>query len=470
MKNDYDALTALMMGESASAASQMPKITYGPMNEVYLGGSAVAGIQSVMDQIVQVLTDDPSTIMARNPLTKKLEDEVQKAFGFKRVVIEWKSTGGVTCLEVSMVVGNYGTEKFSHMKDPSFKQGNHSKGFYDKDHKGRVYIFMDTGLVTEYGCTSREMMALLLHEIGHSFDYTPARLISDIYNVATMIIGIVQGAKLVQNLFKPLEDNLTPGLSATASAMSKVSGAIAVKQILMIPINALPFTKEVYMKLMTIREYILSFMPPIQPLAKFLKTSNAKVVKFLTALTEPLRIGLDTKRAILSLGDPANIIFKPISILFNVMTKQREIYADSFAATYGYGEELAFALNKMDRGNAIPNVKKDISVFSGFYDLVYCRNEFAKMVSTGTKTPTTMKRMRRMIDKLERDIKTDNVDPELRADLQLQLTDLQKAYDYIVETNETNYTFISAMFTKLMAAYYDSSIGQVFDFDSSFAE
>ena len=194
MKNDYDALTALMMGESASAASQMPKITYGPMNEVYLGGSAVAGIQSVMDQIVQVLTDDPSTIMARNPLTKKLEDEVQKAFGFKKVVIEWLSTGGVTCLEVSMVVGNYGTEKFSHMKDPSFKQGNHSKGFYDKDHKGRVYIFMDTGLVTEYGCTSREMMALLLHEIGHSFDYTPARLISDIYNVATMIIGIVQGA------------------------------------------------------------------------------------------------------------------------------------------------------------------------------------------------------------------------------------------------------------------------------------
>ena len=472
MKNDYNTLTALMMGESASAArQQMPKITYGPMNEVYLGGSAVAGIQSVMDQIVQVLTDDPSTIMARNPLTKKLEDEVQKAFGFKRVVIEWKSTGGVTCLEVSMVVGNYGTEKFSHMKDPSFKQGNHSKGFYDKDHKGRVYIFMDTGLVTEYGCTSREMMALLLHEIGHSFDYTPARLISDIYNVATMVIGIVQGAKLVQNLFTPPEgDNVNPAVSAFGDMMGKVSGALAVKQILMIPINAIPFTKEVYMKLMMIREYILSFMPPIQPLAKFLKTSNAKVVKFLTAITEPLRIGLDTKRAILSLGDPANILFKPISILFNVMTKQREIYADSFAATYGYGEELAFALNKMDRGNAIPNVKKDFQALSGFYDLVYCRNEFAKMVSTGTRTPTTMKRMRRMIDKLERDIKTDNVDSELRAELQLQMNDLQKAYDYIVETNETNYTFISAMFTKLMSAYYDSSIGQVFDFDSSFAE
>lgn len=76
MKNEYDALTALMLGESTDTARQVPKITYGPMNEVYLGGSAVAGIQSVMDQIVQVLTDDPSTIMARNPLSKKLEDEV----------------------------------------------------------------------------------------------------------------------------------------------------------------------------------------------------------------------------------------------------------------------------------------------------------------------------------------------------------------------------------------------------------
>ena len=75
-----------------------------------------------------------------------------------------------------------------------------------------------------------------------------------------------------------------------------------------------------------------------------------------------------------------------------------------------------------------------------------------------------------MIDKLERDLKTDNVDPDLRAELQLQLKNLQKAYDHIIDLDETNYTFISAMFTKLMSAYYDSSIGQVFDFDSSFAE
>ena len=127
-------------------------------------------------------------------------------------------------------------------------------------------------------------------------------------------------------------------------------------------------------------------------------------------------------------------------------------------------------MHKIARGNTIPNVNKDVQIFSGFYDLVYCQMEFNSLISSGSRHPSTMKRVRRMIDKLERDLKTDNVDPDLRAELQLQLKNLQKAYDHIIDLDETNYTFISAMFTKLMSAYYDSSIGQVFDFDSSFAE
>lgn len=476
MKNDYNALTALMMGESASATrQQMPKITYGPMNEVYLGGSAVAGIQSVMDQIVQVLTDDPSTIMARNPLTKKLEDEVQKAFGFKKVMIEWKSTGGVQVIWANPLIANYGMEKFSHLKDQSFKQGTHSKGFYDKDHKARIYIYMDTVAVTDFNCNAREMTAILLHEIGHSFDYTPARLVSDVYNIINMLISITMGRKAISTLTKAAKQQYGDTEAGAVvgyftDIIDKASEAMMIKRIAMIPISAIPFSKEVYMKISMIREYILSYMPPVQPLAKALKTTKARVVKFFTAISMPWQIGNMVKGFFNTLASPMSILFMPITLLFSILGKQPEIYADSFAATYGYAEDLAFGLHKIARGNTIPNVSKDVQIFSGFYDLVYCQMEFNSLISSGSRHPSTMKRVRRMIDKLERDLKTDNVDPDLRAELQLQLKNLQKAYDHIIDLDETNYTFISAMFTKLMAAYYDSSIGQVFDFDSSFAE
>lgn len=476
MKNDYVALTALMMGESANAASE-PKIIYGPMNEVYLGGSAVAGIQSVMDQIVQTLTDNPTAVMVRDPLSKKLEDEVQKAFGFKKVVIQWRSTGGVQVIWPDLLIANYGRERFNHLNDQSFKQGTHDKGFYDKNHTARIYIFMDTTAITDYNCNAREMTASLLHEIGHSFDYTPARLVSDIYNVANMLIEIASMRKVVSIATTAARNQAQaddPVAGATVGyftdIMDKASEVAMIKRLAMIPISAIPFSKEVYMKISSIREYILSYMPPIQPLAKTLRTTKARVVKFFTAITMPFKYRDAVKAFAHNFSSPINILFAPISLLFSILGKQTEIYADSFAATYGYAEDLAFAIHKCTRGAVTPNVNKDTQIFGGFYDLAYCYMEFNSLVSSGSRHPATLKRVRRMIDKLERDIKSDNTDPALRTELQLQLDNLQKAYDHIVDMDETNYTFISTMFTKLMSAYYDSSISKAFDFDSSFAE
>lgn len=470
MKQDYDALTALMLGENTQVDSES-KIVYQPMNEVYLGGSAVAGIQSVMDQIVQALTDDPSTIMARNPLTKKLENEVQKAFGFKRVRIEWKSGSGLQAFSINVnpTIGNYGAEKFKHMKNSSFKQGSHKNGFYDKDHVASVYIYMDTIVVTEYNCTSREMVSMLLHEIGHSFDYTPARMISDVYNIGKMLINITSTTKSVKKIAGEVGKQDQMG-GFFAGVISKAAEIDMIKQMAMIPISSLSFTKDVMMSLSMVREYILSYMPPIQSLARTLRTTKAKVIKFLIALHTPLRIGNAVSSIIGAFSSPKAVIFAPINWIFSILTKQREIYADSFAATYGYAEDLSFAMHKISRGNAIPNVNKGFQAFSGFYDLAYCQSEIITMFSQTSKHPAKLKRILRMIDKLERDLNTNNVDPELRAELQVKLKELQKTYDAIVNMDETNYTFISTLFTKIMTAYYNSDISTIADFDSSFAE
>lgn len=457
MKQDYDALTALMLGENVQVDSES-KIIYKPMNEVYLGGSAVTGIQSVMDQIVQVLTDDPSTIIVRHPLTKKLEEEVQKAFGFKYVSIEWHAGF------IGISSGTINPEKFKHRKNSSFVQGSHGKGFYDTDHAMSVYIILDSTLITDIGITSREMVAMLLHEIGHNFDFSPMTLYAGMFNILNMIIDLLMEFSIAAS------DKTGVGLVMFKSSIPyKVIAAAT------IPLSALPFTKEATLKITAIRDYILDTLPPIQGLAHKTKNTVKTVVTFIASMMSPwsaLSSIFNRIRKVRTLFNitPMSIFVTPFKYLLSVMNKSSEIYADSFAATYGYGEELSNYMIKVDRYTVIPNTKKTTQVFNIIYDFAYCYTQISDMVSSGSKSPNTTKRIRRTIDKLERDLRTGNVDPNLKKDLELQLKNVKDSYDRLINMNETEYTFVSRLYTKFIESYYNSTLSRMFDDDSSFAE
>ena len=457
MKNDYDALTALMMGESASAASQMPKITYGPMNEVYLGGSAVAGIQSVMDQIEKAYADDPSLIMLRHPLNEKLEDEVKKAFGFKYVRIEWHSGVGANAFTLA-------PEKFGHIFDKSFKQGSHAKGFYDKNHTMTVCILLDSGFFTQLGLNSRQVTSMLLHEIGHNFDVT-------FFTVLNTGFGVIVNLLAVRDMFKILGD-----AKDGKELMFKVrlySDKIA--QILMLPLASIPFTKPAALAIMNIRDHILDHLPSIQDLAHQFNIAFTDLQRLFSAITFPVNLVKHISFKLVQFGlymvNPTYFMLTAsIKTISNLLSKHGEVYSDSFAATYGYGEDLAFALEKVMRTANRPTSIEMPKSMDVFFDLGYVYSETMNLISNETKHPNNLKRLRRMIDKLERDARNNNVDPNIRKELDLKIKELNKAYEDIVNAGETEYSFVSKMYTKLMTSYYDGSLSKALDFDSSFAE
>lgn len=455
MKQDYDALVALMLDENTNT-STTPKIVYGPMNEVYLGGNAVAGIQSVMDQIVKVLTDDPSTIIVRHPLTRKLENEVQKAFGFKYVRIEWHAGMGTSSAPIN-------AEKFKHRNNSAFVQGTHSKGFYDTDHVMSVYIVMDSTLITDAGCTSREMTAVLLHEIGHNFDFTPMTLYAKMSTVLTMVVELLSSYSLA------VSDKTGIG-----KRMFAADARTTISNLALLPIMSLPFTKEVMLRLIAIRDYILDSLPPVQKFAHAVKVTRNTVIKFIASMTSPWSAITSIIGRINKIGQmftsPVMIFTIPLRQLLSIMYKQGEIYADSFASTYGYGEDFATFMIKVDRFTTIPNEKKSTQVFAVMYDFAYCYTQISDMVSSGSKHPNTTKRIRRTIDKLERDLNAGNVDPNLKKELELQLKSVKDQYDRLINMNETEYTFVSRLYTKFIESYYNSSLGSMFDYDDSFAE
>ena len=456
MKQDYDALTALMLGENTQVDSES-KIIYQPMNEVYLGGSAVAGIQSVMDQIAKAFADDPSLIMLRHPLNEKLEDEVKKAFGFKYVRIEWHSGVGVNAFTLA-------SEKVSHMFDKSFKQGSHSKGFYDKNHSMTVCILLDSGFFTQLNLTSREVVALLLHEIGHNFDVTLFTVLGTGFYTVLNILEI-------SKLFRYIGDSKT-GKEAWLKMKTRAGD---IGKIIMLPLSSIPFTKPAALAIMNIRDHILERLPSIQDMAYLFKVSYNDMMRLISAVLFPMTLvkHISFKLATFKLRmiNPTYFMFtSSLKTVANLLSKQGEVYSDTFAATYGYGEDLAFALEKLVRNASRPTSTEVPKSLDIFFDLSYAYSEFMNLMSNSTRHPNNMKRIRRMIDKLERDARNNNVDPNLRKELDLKIKELNKAYDTIVNAGETEYSFVSSIYTKLMSAYYDSSLSKALDFDSSFAE
>lgn len=456
MKQDYDALAALMLGESVENNADS-KIIYEPMNEVYLGGSAVAGIQSVMDQIAKAFVDDPSLIMLRHPLNEKLEDEVKKAFGFKYVRIEWHSGVGVNAFTLA-------SEKVSHMFDKSFKQGSHSKGFYDKNHSMTVCILLDSGFFTQLNLTPREVVAMLLHEIGHNFDVTLFTVLGTGFYT---ILNILE----ISRLFAFIGDSKDGKEFWFKIKMH--AGDIG--KIIMLPLASIPFTKPAALAIMNIRDHILERLPSIQDMSYQFKVAYNDMLRIINAVLFPVtlikQISYKLVTFKLSMINPTYFMLtSSLKTVANLLSKHGEVYSDTFAATYGYGEDLAFALEKVMRNASRPTSNEVPKSLDVFFDLSYTYIEFMNLMSNSTQHPNNIKRIRRMIDKLERDAKNNNVDPNLRKELDLKIKELNKAYDTIVNAGETEYSFVSSIYTKLMSAYYDSSLGKALDFDSSFAE
>lgn len=102
----------------------------------------------------------------RNPLFKQLEDEFSKVFGFRDVSIEpyiekWSSKDKVfESMELNAEI--YHADRFP------IEGLVTDKGFYDKSKSIRMNIYITLGLIKEL--TPEELMAVILHEFGHSID------------------------------------------------------------------------------------------------------------------------------------------------------------------------------------------------------------------------------------------------------------------------------------------------------------
>lgn len=337
--------------------------------EAYAGRSKeLIQCEKYMKEIVDTVMDEyHSGILGPNltskrkinrsaAVCKKLESTLEKFFNVKEIKIYWDAgtinaytlTGMSTIIAVRNSKGDFSHAKFN--------------------------INLYENLIYHAGLNEKEMMAVLLHEIGHCFYSSP-------FLVAGELLAVVLCPPAILVLF------LSTGLYKTKHA---------------------------------INDFIKTNFPVLKNfLNKFqnLKTEINNITRYTVVIP-------NLKAVVINM---TNNIANPFA-MFGRYGAERG--ADSFAAKYGYGEYLISALRKLEtpENTVGGQLVKNTGAIGGFmkdYNNLMC--DLFVMIQLDPH-PSNDVRAQSTIRKLERDLKTGDYPPELEKELRNEINRTKQIY------------------------------------------
>lgn len=307
------------------------------------------------------------------PEMRQVEDIFCKVFGFKRASIYWEPFIAPNAYTYSMNT----LLVFSGKKKYIEKTGT---GFYDNSKSTTLAVFTSMGLY-ELGLTPREMIAVILHEIGHNFDFSFYQRI-EVFIDSFFTLGIYA---FELNKYKEKVDEMRD------NAIDEISGeddAIYHNQ------KRRDRMKKEYEKMMG---------------------EAHRMATFLNGLKIPFN----------AVGDLLRMIVSPFAHIGMIGSKKGELFADSFAAAYGYGPDLISGLNKLDNVRDRYYINKT-PVGRFINDLTNLHWEIYSSFSDCHGT--NQERCQECIEKLKWDLKHNDFPPELKQDIINQINDLTAKY------------------------------------------
>ena len=328
-------------------------------------------IKEIMDEV----NKNPNNLIDCNKLqaNKKLENELCNIFGFRKTYIVWKALN----------IPNAYTITNSHVHFSNIARAitiDKKKGYYDPTHQDVLFVCVYNGLITRNNLTPSELLAVILHEIGHNFDYS-------IYNTIQYVLHwfayTVMDHELNQNL-------------KTLIANEELKH----------------------------NEVLVKNSDRMKDFENYLK-ANEKLRVYSKATKSPF---LWVKDALLS---PIKMIVTPINQIRGIFDKRKEHFADSFASAYGYSTELAIALEKL--GNYPESLIKADNFTKLLYDLGEANYEMARALTEihGTE----QERVKMLIKKLENDLNTGDYPQDCKNDIMKEIEELKKIYEKSLSMN-----------------------------------
>ena len=114
-----------------------------------------------------------------------------------------------------------------------------------------------------------------------------------------------------------------------------------------------------------------------------------------------------------------------------------EKFADNFCAMYGYTKAFATAFEKMSiYYGPIANTFKNVPVLSTIAGILTVTNKYLYRATAIEEHPATITRVRNQLRQLEEDLKQEDLKPEIRKDIQDQITEVKYILDHYFENNK----------------------------------
>ena len=361
---------------------------------------------------------------------KVLEKQIADIFGFKDVMIHW---------DVSKVMArsNYTLPTSHIIKGVKAIAGGRiseegsifslSKHPYDESHT--MVCVMDISQSLFEIMTNAEILAIMIHEIGHNFEVNPYAFIRDSLKMATTLLSI---PKLL-SLFAPknIKEALTvAGLAESSVGKYLINAAATVIQNssnIIWNVLSLDALKKVGLAMSNLWDYIVQRIPGMTSISNAFGYIARGITRWTQKYFAPLQ----------ALGLPLYVIASPIYHVATISVFKGEKFADSVAAAFGYGVPLSSALNKLEDyflTNKTGDYYKNANGFQRFlYGLGRVNIEMLEMCMNDHGS--AFQRTGNMLKMLEKDLASSDLDPEQKAALKIEVDNLRATYEKFISSS-----------------------------------
>lgn len=385
--------------------------------ESYFGKSnTLKEAEAVLDQMLTLIKKEPNTSYTKHPLNQKLQKLFQKQFGFNNVFIIWNhfpaSYGKMYTFVSSGII--------LKSRDNILVSEDGKRGFYDKNHSFNAYIDISIYGIQNTNVTASEAMGIILHEFGHNFD-------NSIYKKINIILQYV-------NTYQALLKNVFLLPEVIASLIPSTNSG-----------------KELMYRLANMKDNVREFLRKRIP--KIDKVENA----YYTFLDRMMNINeilfpVSIRGLYHLVGNAPFAMFKYLFAqhLTTVPTNKGELFADSFATSYGYGPDLAKGLEKISYLGLPANSSSEgkMNPFQRlFVDYLLFQRELINMIFIPTHG-TNASRITHCKESLIHDLKNNEYPPEMKREILDSIADLQKIYNNNIESEKEGAKFILTSFVK----------------------
>ena len=389
-----------------------------PMNEAYFGKSPeLLAIEKKIGEVRNEYDSDHLSVNSSKEL-RDLSRMIADFFGFKEFYLAVDMTGNFNAYTypISNMIGAGNPKKYVILSKNGYK--------YSKDAGYSMMIYIHKGLFFNDKITNGEILAVLLHEIGHNFQAS--------LNDVSLGFSYVQRAIAAILLPVYILLDIPQGSFKASASLTKV-------------------TRDAF----------------IDTLNNWRKNNPSLIRAYDTAaniVKSVLGIGfmaLDTIATVQQWFNPIGVFANAFYRLVNTVTNpqfildlpsiligfKNESLADNFATIYGYGPELSSGHKKMrdlDFGILNRQTIRNMPFLGSYTDFLNIPS--LMIYSIIDPHPDYAFRVNDQIKLLKNELKKDkNMPPRMKADINHQIAEIEKTLKDFTDVNQRGFEYSNSL-------------------------